>query len=949
VTIHAPTDAWQNRPVRISVRASDASGRQVESWQKIAVDWDAPIVHAEHYWPIPEKVRGSFNAAWEPFGAEWSGDISNIIRPELMRDDLVLGWNSAGIRGSESCWENGAQPQITLDLPGDEPLPVAGMAINFFGTDITTRLIRRATLLLSLDGQKFEEAKSFDIQPLMTGQSFAIGHTVDARFARLRVDATWQEASRCYGAQLSEWKILLEPGFDLSAGKGFDIARPDLGGHVVWEHPRSTGPDDILLDNGKVQRINAYGERTKEFVIGFNRNRAAQVVRVEWLNRDGQPEADHQFDRLAVSASLNSPVGPWLPLGEVDLGPGREGAVLDLPQPRWARFIRLSADFKEGAQFGKQPDVIHIWERPTSDDYRSVLTEWGDTNFRAFYEWKAGLADEPAGITSNHTSRERAAVLSPGEPARGQVSLNKKLEHWYRFQAPADHNTLTLTQGGSPTVRTVLELEDEQGNPIPLRRIDAGQNPGQQRFEALVPAGSETWLHVYEPPRNVIFSWDTSPSVAGYIPRIRNALVAFSSQVVPGREAVNLMPFPQGPLLREWLGEPYMLQTVLNDFDSRPGSSEALTTLKKASIELAPRPGTKAILVITDGETLPDAGAWKEMRKTRPRIFAVQVAGCCRWNLDKMRDWASIDAGDFRQLRYEGEMEVAFDRATAMMRRPADYTLMAESEFRKAPGPGLLSVVREQGVATSDSTLGGAAIELILDASGSMLQRVDGKRRITIAREVLNEAVREHIPAGTPVALRVFGHKEADSCRTDLEIPLGPLDPAKAVVVIDGIQAKNLARTPIAASLAAVEADLGGRKSGAIIMVTDGEETCDGDPVAVINSLRAKGFDVNLNIVGFAINNPELAAQFESWAELGEGQYYAADNQAGLNAALASALMLPFKVYDAAGALVAAGQVDGGPVELEAGYYKVVVATKPPQNFEKVEVLGENDVRLEIK
>lgn len=49
-------------------------------------------------------------------------------------------------------------------------------------------------------------------------------------------------------------------------------------------------------------------------------------------------------------------------------------------------------------------------------------------------------------------------------------------------------------------------------------------------------------------------------------------------------------------------------------------------------------------------------------------------------------------------------------------------------------------------------------------------------------------------PAGTPVALRVFGHKQADACRTDLEIPLQPLDPKVAAAKIAGIQAMNLAR-----------------------------------------------------------------------------------------------------------------------------------------------------------
>jgi hypothetical protein len=963
VVVHAPSDVWESRPVRISVRAQDADGRQVENWQEIATDSNVPLVNAELYWPIPEELRGGFNIAWEPFGALWPKDISQLIRPEYLRDNLVFDGKNSIIRGSESCWNSGNRPQITLDLPGDKPLPVAGIAVNFFGLDGPYRAIQRATLLASLDGTTFTEVMTFDALPVLTGQSFAIGHTVEARKVQLRIDANWAEQSNCYGVQLSEWKVILEPGYDLSNGEGFNIARPDLGGHVVWEHPSSAGPEDILLEDGKVRSINADTDGSKDFVIGFNRNRVARITRVEWLNRAGMLEADLKFKQLRVFASLESSVGPWIPLGEVALGeldpveldlnklgvePGRTGAVLNLSEPVWARFIRLSAQSEKSSDYRHQPDVVRIWEAPTSMDYRSVLTEWGDTNFRAFYELQKGLPEVAAVLASDNDSRERAAVLVANEPVRGLVSLNQKLENWYRILVTGNHNTLSVNLGGSPTVRTMLELEDAQGGAIPLRRVDKGQNWEQHQYEAVVEPGSEVWLHVFEPPRNVVFAWDTSPSVAGYIPRIRNALVAFSSHVVPGREAVNLMPFPRGPLLREWLGEPYMLQTVLNEYDRGTGSSDGLTTLRLAATELAPRAGTKAVMVITDGEVFRNANAWKEMRIARPRIFSVQVAGEVGSALDTMRDWASINAGHFSQLRYEGEMEVSFDRATALMRRPAEYTLIANSDFREVPGPGLLTVVREMGQPGAWNE-GGAAIELILDASGSMLQRVDGKRRITMAREVLIDAVRSHIPAGTPVALRVFGHKEVDSCRTDLEIPLGPLDPEKAAAVIEGIQAMNLARTPIADSLAAVVGDLGDRKSGTIVLVTDGEETCDGDPGSVIDSLRAKGFDVNLNIVGFAINDPELAAQFESWAELGGGQYYAADDQDGLNAALVEALKVPFKVLDATGAEVAKGQVGGEPVELEAGYYRVVVATDPPRIFEKVEVLGESEVRLKIK
>ncbi len=939
VTIDVPDDAWADRPVRVSMAARDAGGRQAETWSEIAVDPDALPVGSRMHWPIAGPLRGGLNAAWAMFGATWVDSPNPVGRESNLRDGMVL----FGANAFNSCKRDElGMPAWTLDLPGDQPVPVAGFALNHFGIDKPFQMVRRATLLVSGDGVEWTPLLTADVPPLMTEQSFAADRPVDARFVKLRIDANWEEASYCHAVQAGEWKVILAPGFDLSGGQGFDIASLELGGHVVRQIPTDGEPAPVLETDGHRAYLDSRGSTTRDYVIGFNRNRTAQVARVEWIQLEGD---DHGFDHIEVLASLESPSGPWVSLGEVDLVDGEVRAEVVLPQPEWARFIRVSARYKPGLKVGLAPERIRVWERPVDDEYRSVLSEWGDVEYRAFYEHQAGVPAAPDEWVSGNTSREQAARLAPGTPVRGRVSLQSGTTHWYRITLPPEHNTLILDLNGEHTVRTVLALEDQAGQPLPLRRTDPGNQANVNVFRAATDPGGTVWMQVVEPPRNVIFSWDTSPSVAPMIPRIRNALVAYSSQVVPEREAVNLMPFASGLLLRQWMGEPYILQTALNEYDRGLGSSDAQRTVKQASIALAPRAGSKAILVITDGATPPDAAVWDALDETRPRVFGLQVAGEARWNLDVMRDWSSVNAGHFSQLRYDGEMEVAYNRAATLMRRPAEYVLTADTEFNEAPGPGLLSVVRGEGAPGSS----GAAIALILDASGSMLQRVDGKRRIAVAREVLTEAVREQIPAGTPVALRVFGHREVDSCRTDLEIPLGPLDPAAAAEKIAGIQAMNLARTPIADSLAAVPGDLGGRSAGAVVLVTDGEETCDGDPAAVIEGLRDKGFNVTLNIVGFAIDEPDLAAQFERWAATGGGRYFGAADQAGLSEALAQALRVPFQVLDAGGNEVASGQVGGDAVELEPGIYRVTVATDPVQVFEDVIVLGEDQQEISVR
>ena len=214
-------------------------------------------------------------------------------------------------------------------------------------------------------------------------------------------------------------------------------------------------------------------------------------------------------------------------------------------------------------------------------------------------------------------------------------------------------------------------------------------------------------------------------------------------------------------------------------------------------------------------------------------------------------------------------------------------------------------------------------MELILDASGSMLKRQGERRRIEIAKDTILGLLNEVIPDGTGFAMRVFGHKEADSCRTDLEIPLGPLDSAAAKLKVAGINAKNLAKTPIAASLAKVSSDLSGVTGERIvILVTDGEETCEGDPGLAIRELRSEGSDIRVNIVGYSIDDAELIETFQSWAAVGGGQYLNAPDADQLAKAMRTALEIPFEVF-ADDKFTASGISGEKGLQLPAGDYQI--------------------------
>lgn len=271
--------------------------------------------------------------------------------------------------------------------------------------------------------------------------------------------------------------------------------------------------------------------------------------------------------------------------------------------------------------------------------------------------------------------------------------------------------------------------------------------------------------------------------------------------------------------------------------------------------------------------------------------------------------------------------------------------ILARAAIEVAPGttPGTLRVT---SAVQQEPSFG--AVELVLDASGSMLQRLGGERRMELAKKALIELTRDILPESAPFALRVFGHKEANTCRSDLEIALAPLKRDAAIAKIKSIDAKNLAKTPIGDSLLRVKDDLAGAQGTAVVvLVTDGEETCDGDPKAAIQTLRAAGLDVRVNIVGFAINELALKETFDDWARLGGGSYFDAADGPALARAFRASLRVPYEVKQN-GKVVATGVVNGDPIELLPGKYEVTVPAKQDRPAREVTIAAHEEAALQL-
>ncbi|MDR3555020.1 MAG: VWA domain-containing protein, partial [Syntrophobacteraceae bacterium] len=170
----------------------------------------------------------------------------------------------------------------------------------------------------------------------------------------------------------------------------------------------------------------------------------------------------------------------------------------------------------------------------------------------------------------------------------------------------------------------------------------------------------------------------------------------------------------------------------------------------------------------------------------------------------------------------------------------------------------------------------GKNLVFILDASGSMVAKVQGQAKIVTAKKVLSGFVND-LPAGVNVGLVTYGHRNKKDCR-DVEelVPLGPPDKKDLIARINSIKPKGM--TPITYSIQKVAEGLKSvRGETTIVLVSDGEETCGGDPCAVVRALKASGIKFVMHVIGFDVNKQEKA-QLSCIAEAGGGSFYTAAN-----------------------------------------------------------------------
>ncbi|SFA91019.1 Ca-activated chloride channel family protein [Lentibacillus halodurans] len=178
-------------------------------------------------------------------------------------------------------------------------------------------------------------------------------------------------------------------------------------------------------------------------------------------------------------------------------------------------------------------------------------------------------------------------------------------------------------------------------------------------------------------------------------------------------------------------------------------------------------------------------------------------------------------------------------------------------------------------------------VEVLLDASGSMGNYIGDKTMMQIAKESINDFMKQ-VPEEANVSFRIYGHKGTGS-DSDKEMSCGaieqvygyaPYEEDEFQQELDKIEPAGW--TPLADVLKEAENSLSEfdaeKNTNLIYVVSDGIETCDGDPVEVAKSLSDSNAQPIMNIIGFNVDS-DAQEQLKEMADVSDGIFATANNQ----------------------------------------------------------------------
>ncbi len=159
----------------------------------------------------------------------------------------------------------------------------------------------------------------------------------------------------------------------------------------------------------------------------------------------------------------------------------------------------------------------------------------------------------------------------------------------------------------------------------------------------------------------------------------------------------------------------------------------------------------------------------------------------------------------------------------------------------------------------------------ILDASGSMAERIDGTTRMAVAKDQLLNFM-SRLPFQAEVGLVAYGNRIPGCNSARLYQPVMKGGATTAMTKLTSITPSG--STPIANTLEIVgEYILRDNVETEIIFISDGMESCEGDPVAILRALKVRGKLFKMHIMGIDLD-PKAEEDLMRLSMIGNGRYF---------------------------------------------------------------------------
>jgi Mg-chelatase subunit ChlD len=853
----------------------------------------------------------------------------------------------------------------------------------------------------------FTKVAEARLHPVFTSEQKITFPPTRARYVKLRL------LNNFGGRQfmLSEVEIHESPEASPSivADVPKNIASRALGGAIV-RYTSTEGHQRLveLIDQlGAAPQRLSYGGRTEgrgwfsedeklpqEIVFAFRGDQVALVDRIVLSPPPVEGNAPTDWPKtFSVAVSQTSPLEGFEEVGTFTFA--QEPREQAFPVNRRARFVRLRILENYGGKKTSLGEVQLI--EGSTPGYRTILLgpKEAALTSRALAEGppvdESGIAvereknDTPAEANRLELGRRTkgkieplgeedhfavevpapagAAALAPAGAAAGAMAGAPGAPSGAAGPGPVQVVTVELL--GRPHIRTSLALLDSTATPT--HRYEPGRaSAAETRFSWAVAPGDHV-LRLSAPPVALVLIWDTSGSMSEEnVKDLAEAVKSYISQVQPS-ERVNLIRFSGGGreslgvevLLPEFTSERSRLLAATEGKFFREGGTPLYDAIAKGIALLQGVEGNRAIILMTDGadttSKLPPEEIWRILERERIRLYTIGLGEemvMDNWPIGSSGErvlghFALANGGRFFLARTSDELAGYYQEIASELRKPPTYYLRADV----AQGRGRLAVTATGERIAAVSAPG--KIELILDASGSMKRKLGGRTMMDAAKEAMAQIIQE-LPDDLEVALRFYGHRiregqKGDCQDSELVFPFGKIDKPRLLALVRGVRA--LGTTPIAYSLQQVAGDLGGAAGAKmVVLVTDGKEECKGQPTAAVEELLAKGIDVRLNIVGFALADTTDKRQMREVAERTGGRFFDARDAKGLGEAIRQALAVPYEVLDASGVRVGGGVTGQGAVELPEGVYTVVVpAAGEPLRVEHVRIAAGGSTEVQLR